>query len=239
MPQIKMEESPLFPIATAFAAFPPNSASFGRAFRAAFGRNSVAGLQNKRMADLIRELVIALWDLYGVRRIFGVQAGFRGFYSCETVELNPRIVHDWHLRGGTSLATSRGGFDLDKIVGGIGEKGFNQMNRLAPSRTVPHVLQGIAHGQLEGSGIFFRRQPRPWRGSVSQAVEVVLSSIALSLNNRLGMTRHMPCYLQWYLYRLRLHLVRRLKRIFGINAAARRITKRPAAAFAAFEPDVP
>ncbi|KAK8955744.1 6-phosphofructokinase 2 [Platanthera guangdongensis] len=76
---------------------------------------------------VIRELVVALWDLYGVRRIFGVQAGFRGFYSCETVELNPRIVHDWHLRGGTSLATSRGGFDLDKIVGGIEEKGFNQV----------------------------------------------------------------------------------------------------------------
>lgn len=74
---------------------------------------------------VIRELVVALWDLYGVRQIFGVKAGYRGFYSSEPVELNPKLVHSWHSRGGTVLETSRGGFDLQKIVDGIQD--FNQV----------------------------------------------------------------------------------------------------------------
>ena len=68
---------------------------------------------------------MALWDLYGVRQIFGVKAGYRGFYSSEPVELNPKLVHSWHSRGGTVLETSRGGFDLQKIVDGIQD--FNQV----------------------------------------------------------------------------------------------------------------
>ena len=76
---------------------------------------------------VIRELVDGLWELYGVRQIFGVTAGYRGFYSREPVELNPKIVHKWHKRGGTALETSRGGFDLDKIVNAIQNLGFNQV----------------------------------------------------------------------------------------------------------------
>lgn len=79
------------------------------------------------MNTVIRELVVGLWELYGVRQIFGVPAGYRGFYSGEPVELNPKIVHEWHKKGGTALETSRGGFDLDKIVNGIQDRGFNQV----------------------------------------------------------------------------------------------------------------
>ncbi|PON90333.1 Pyrophosphate-dependent phosphofructokinase TP0108-type [Trema orientale] len=76
---------------------------------------------------VIRELVDGLWELYGVRQIFGVTAGYRGFYSTEPVELSPKVVHNWHKRGGTALETSRGGFDLDKIVNAIQNRGFNQV----------------------------------------------------------------------------------------------------------------
>ncbi|XP_035545255.1 ATP-dependent 6-phosphofructokinase 2 [Juglans regia] len=76
---------------------------------------------------VIRELVVGLWDLYGVRQIFGVKAGYRGFYSSEPVELNPKLVDNWHKNGGTALETSRGGFDLQKIVDGIQDHGFNQV----------------------------------------------------------------------------------------------------------------
>ncbi|KAF5943502.1 hypothetical protein HYC85_017579 [Camellia sinensis] len=77
---------------------------------------------------VIRELVVGLWDLYGVREIFGVKSGYRGFYSGgEPVPLNPKLVHNWHKRGGTALETSRGGFDLDKIVNAIQHRGFNQI----------------------------------------------------------------------------------------------------------------
>ncbi|KAL8469276.1 hypothetical protein ACS0TY_032193 [Phlomoides rotata] len=79
------------------------------------------------MNTVIRELVVGLWELYGVREIYGVPAGYRGFYSGEPVELNPKMVHDWHRKGGTVLETSRGGFDLDKIVNGIQDRGLNQL----------------------------------------------------------------------------------------------------------------
>ncbi|OUZ99255.1 Phosphofructokinase domain [Macleaya cordata] len=75
---------------------------------------------------VIRELVIGLRELYGVREIFGVTAGYRGFYSMEPKPLDPKLVHDWHKRGGTVLETTRGGFDLKKIVDAIEDRGFNQ-----------------------------------------------------------------------------------------------------------------
>ncbi|CAF2090896.1 hypothetical protein BRARA_F03514 [Brassica rapa] len=79
------------------------------------------------MNTVIRELVVGLWELYGVREIYGIPAGYRGFYSMEAVELNPKLVHNWHKRGGTVLATSRGGFDLCKIVDAIQQNGYNQV----------------------------------------------------------------------------------------------------------------
>ncbi|KAG6394183.1 hypothetical protein SASPL_144764 [Salvia splendens] len=79
------------------------------------------------MNTVIRELVVGLWDLYGAHHIFGVEAGYRGFYSGEPVALNPKMVHDWHRKGGTVLETSRGGFDLARIVDAIQDRGFNQL----------------------------------------------------------------------------------------------------------------
>ncbi|GKE09600.1 ATP-dependent 6-phosphofructokinase 2 [Tanacetum coccineum] len=76
---------------------------------------------------VIRELVVGLWEQYGVRQIFGIKAGYRGFYSMVPVRLDVKMVHDWHKRGGTVLETSRGGFDLDKIVNAIEDHGFNQV----------------------------------------------------------------------------------------------------------------
>lgn len=76
---------------------------------------------------VIRELVVGLWELYGVRQISGIPSGYRGFYSAEPISLNPKLVHNWHKRGGTALATSRGGFDLEKIVDAIEARGYNQV----------------------------------------------------------------------------------------------------------------
>lgn len=79
------------------------------------------------MNTVIRELVVGLWELYGVREIYGVPSGYRGFYSEEPVKLDPKMVDDWHKRGGTALATSRGGFDLERIVDAIERRGYNQV----------------------------------------------------------------------------------------------------------------
>uniref|UniRef100_A0A0D6QWM2 ATP-dependent 6-phosphofructokinase n=1 Tax=Araucaria cunninghamii TaxID=56994 RepID=A0A0D6QWM2_ARACU len=76
---------------------------------------------------VIRELVCGLWFQYGVRDIKGIKSGYRGFYASEPVALFPKLVKDWHKRGGTVLETSRGGFDLKKIVDAIEQHGFNQI----------------------------------------------------------------------------------------------------------------
>ena len=77
---------------------------------------------------VIRELVVGLWDIYNVREIYGIKDGYRGFYSSEPLRLDPKVVDGWHKRGGTALATSRGGFDLDRIVSAIESRGFNQVS---------------------------------------------------------------------------------------------------------------
>ncbi|KAF2311682.1 hypothetical protein GH714_025904 [Hevea brasiliensis] len=75
---------------------------------------------------VIREIVCGLNYMYGVNDILGIQGGYRGFYSKNTVTLTPKVVNDIHKRGGTFLCTSRGGHDTNKIVDNIQDRGINQ-----------------------------------------------------------------------------------------------------------------
>lgn len=82
------------------------------------------------MNTVIRELVACLWNQYGVRDIFGVKNGFRGFYSENLVPLNMQpnaagSVATMHREGGTFLGTSRGGFDVNKVVDAIEHRRLN------------------------------------------------------------------------------------------------------------------
>ena len=78
---------------------------------------------------VLRELVVGLQELYGVRDVFGVAAGYRGFYGGDEdhVRLDTAAVDGWHKKGGTALKTTRGGFDLAKIVDGIVARGYTQV----------------------------------------------------------------------------------------------------------------
>ena len=78
---------------------------------------------------VLRELVVGLHELYGVRDVFGVAAGYRGFYGADDdhIRLDTAAVDDWHKKGGTELKTTRGGFDLNKIVDGIVARGYTQV----------------------------------------------------------------------------------------------------------------
>jgi 6-phosphofructokinase 1 len=78
---------------------------------------------------VLRELVVGLRELYGVRDVFGVAAGYRGFYGpdADHARLDLAAVDDWHKKGGTVLKTTRGGFDLNKIVDGIVARGYTQV----------------------------------------------------------------------------------------------------------------
>ncbi|KAG6411273.1 hypothetical protein SASPL_129351 [Salvia splendens] len=76
---------------------------------------------------VIREIVCGLNYMYGVKRVLGIDGGYRGFYSKNTVSLTPKSVNDIHKRGGTVLGTSRGGYDTKKIVDSIQDRGINQV----------------------------------------------------------------------------------------------------------------
>ncbi|KAL5783351.1 hypothetical protein ACOSP7_008380 [Xanthoceras sorbifolium] len=76
---------------------------------------------------VIREIVCGLYHMYGVHKILGIDGGYRGFYSKNTITLTPKVVNDIHKRGGTFLGTSRGGHDTSKIVDSIQDRGINQV----------------------------------------------------------------------------------------------------------------
>lgn len=76
---------------------------------------------------VIREIVFGLKNMYGVEDILGIEEGYKGFYSKNTMRLTPKVVSDIHKLGGTFLRTSRGGHDTHKIVDNIEDRGINQV----------------------------------------------------------------------------------------------------------------
>ena len=79
--------------------------------------------------NVIWEIVNTLIHLYDIGgKIYGVRGGYKGFYSQETppIELTPTLVQDIHRQGVTYLGSSRGGFDIEKIMSFIEKKKINQ-----------------------------------------------------------------------------------------------------------------
>lgn len=68
--------------------------------------------------SVIGELTLCLYQ-YGASRVFGVQHGYRGFYNNHWRDLTAEDVEGAHKLGGSILGSSRGGFDLQKIVDAI------------------------------------------------------------------------------------------------------------------------
>jgi len=56
--------------------------------------------------------------MYGVDTVYGVRGGYHGFADDgeEPIVLTTELVEDIHHEGGTILRTSRGGFDMEKII---------------------------------------------------------------------------------------------------------------------------
>jgi 6-phosphofructokinase 1 len=69
--------------------------------------------------NVIRSLVLTLWQRYNVKRIVGVQYGYEGFiskYNHPLVDLDPEKVDKIHTEGGTILGSSRGEQNIEEIV---------------------------------------------------------------------------------------------------------------------------
>lgn len=77
---------------------------------------------------VVRELVMSLWYLYEVRNITGIKYGLEGLYSDDpSIELKPDVVNEFHTVPGSVLGSSRGGFDLPRIMDGLIARGINQL----------------------------------------------------------------------------------------------------------------
>lgn len=82
--------------------------------------------------NVIREITKTLHQIYGIGgRVYGIQGGFRGFYDAgkhlQPIILTPEIVEGIHHEGGTVLGSSRGGFDLEKILKFLADKRISQL----------------------------------------------------------------------------------------------------------------
>ena len=81
--------------------------------------------------NVIRELVNTLKQLYGIKgMVYGIQGGYRGFHDFEQfppLELSPELVQNIHHDGGTVLGSSRGGFDIEKIIAFLKDRNVNQL----------------------------------------------------------------------------------------------------------------
>ena len=81
--------------------------------------------------DVIRAVVRCLWHQYGVRRVSGIQFGYRGLLpesGLSPIELNPDEVDDIHRIGGSMLGSSRGGGDrTEELVDTIQRMNINML----------------------------------------------------------------------------------------------------------------
>ncbi|XP_049369173.1 ATP-dependent 6-phosphofructokinase 6-like [Solanum verrucosum] len=113
---------------------------------------------------VIRELVCGLYSMYGVTRVMGIDGGYRGFYSKNTIPLTPKVVNDIHKRGGTILGSSRGGHVTKKIVDSIQDRGINQV----------YIIGG--DGTQKGASVLFEEITR-------RGLNVVVVGIPKTIDN--------------------------------------------------------
>jgi 6-phosphofructokinase 1 len=104
--------------------------------------------------DVIRAVVRCLWYRYGVRRISGIQYGYKGFlpeYQYGVKQLDPDMVDDIHKLGGTFLGSARGGGkEVSKIVDAMEQLNLNMLFTIGGD--------GTQRGTLDIAGEIDRRK---------------------------------------------------------------------------------
>jgi 6-phosphofructokinase 1 len=95
--------------------------------------------------DVIRSIVRCLWYRYGVKRISGIQYGYKGFlpeYQYGVKQLDPDMVDDIHKLGGTFLGSARGGGrEVSQIVDAMEQLNLNMLFTIGGD--------GTQHGTLD------------------------------------------------------------------------------------------
>ncbi len=79
--------------------------------------------------NVIRAVVRCLWFRYGVKRITGIQYGYQGLLpdnNFPTINLDPDVVDDIQMKGGTILGSARGGGRrVEEIVDALSSMNIN------------------------------------------------------------------------------------------------------------------
>lgn len=143
--------------------------------------------------DVIRSIVMCLWYRYGVKTIFGIKFGYRGFlaeFDLPMIELSPKSVHDAHQKGGTLLGSSRGygnrtsqivdaieriGINMLFTIGGDGtQRGALSISNEALSRGLELAVVGIP--KTIDNDLNFIQQSFGFETAVSKAVDAVAAA---------------------------------------------------------------
>jgi 6-phosphofructokinase 1 len=80
--------------------------------------------------SIIRGVTRTLSAEYGVREIYGMQAGYNGLSDPEAfppIPLTPESVSEIHMKGGSMLKAGRGGFDAEKILDSLQKRGISMV----------------------------------------------------------------------------------------------------------------
>ncbi|XP_068642933.1 ATP-dependent 6-phosphofructokinase 5, chloroplastic-like [Aristolochia californica] len=96
--------------------------------------------------DVIRQIVFTL-EIYGVKKIFGIRYGFRGFFEegLPELPLSRAVVQNINLQGGSLLGVSRGGANVSDIVDSIQVRGINMLFVLGGNGT--HAGANAIHNE--------------------------------------------------------------------------------------------
>ncbi len=102
---------------------------------------------------VIRSIFMESYYCYGVRSLIGIRYGYSGLdpkKGYEPVELNPDLVEDIHLEGGTILGSSRGGTeDMETLVDTLSRLGVNILYTIGGDGTLrgAHKIAEIARAR--------------------------------------------------------------------------------------------
>jgi 6-phosphofructokinase 1 len=84
------------------------------------------------MNNIVKDVTLSLFNLYGAAAVYGIVGGYRGFDGNTPPKvLTCELVAEAHMSGGTILGTSRGGFDLDKIFAMLKKYDISQVRQTA------------------------------------------------------------------------------------------------------------
>ncbi len=143
--------------------------------------------------DVIRSIVMESWYHYGNKVIMGIRYGYNGLHpekNYEPIELNPEIVEDIHMDGGTILSSSRGGTENMEIlvdtlqrmgisilyaIGGDGTlKGAHAIHEIARKRGYELAVIGVP--KTIDNDISFIQRSFGFETAFSRAVDAIRSA---------------------------------------------------------------